>query len=364
MKKLYILLLIAVAWWHPCSSQTVGPPPIVIGSAAGMGSIGAYNASQFIIGQTITTNFNQTWFGFNKTYPPNLPDGNPDSVRLGFPYDANYLHNTFAGGLWCSKGYYGDYILLQWTVANNASNITSFLVSRRAMLSADTSYHLVATLDPSINSWQDIYAESSTMYQYKIVAQGILPVTPKIDFNYITGIGFRQQIGTATGRITYAGGTAVPGVSVIAETTPAIATYAIGFDGVNSHLTIDETSHASLTSASDFTFQSWIYDTTSSKNGNRYIFDKNSTTSLWLNESNKTVNWTYNGLGTISLSYSTMASNYFHLSAIRNGYTLILQLNDGKNVITFSSSLNLINPFCMPVSKRLSIELLFSCCFI
>ncbi len=171
-----------------------------------------------------------------------------------------------------------------------------------------------------------------------MTAAGI-PGVQKLNLTYVTAIGFRQPIGTATGRITYAGGTAVPDVSVLAQTNPAIPTSALGFDGVYGYMTIDETSHGSLTSQSGFTFQAWVKDTASSKTKLRFIFDKASVTRMWLDESKKSLVWVY-GIDSVSLSFASVDSDYFHLSAVRNGNSLMIQLNDGKKVIQAKQTFN------------------------
>ena len=257
--------------------------------------------------------------------------------HLGFPYDAQYMQNTFMGGLWASKGYYPDNVLLQWNIANNADQITGYTISRRLVSTTNTSFQVVATLDPSVMSWQDQYCETGTLYEYKVTAAGI-PGVQKLNLTYVTAIGFRQPIGTATGRITYAG-TAVPDVSVLAQTNPAIPTSALGFDGVYGYMTIDETSHGSLTSQSGFTFQAWVKDTASSKTKLRFIFDKASVTRMWSDESKKSLVWVY-GIDSVSLSFASVDSDYFHLSAVRNGNSLMIQLNDGKKVIQAKQTFN------------------------
>ena len=295
-------------------AQNNNSAPAAFGCASSNGATNTYNVP-FIIGQAIYSNYVAT-----------------AQCHNGFPYDAQYLQNTFVGGLWSSKGYYSDYVLLKWSIGNNANSITSFVISRRLLSDTTANFQIVATLDPSAMTWQDPYCETGVLYQYKVYATGITNVLT-LNLNYVTAIGFRQPVGTATGRITYAGGTAVPNVSVLAQTNPTIPTSALVFNGVTSRLINDETKNGSLTSGSAFTFQAWINDATTSTTGMRTIFNKTSTTLLQLDESSKIISFTYSGLGTVSLSYESMFGNYFHITAMREGKTLMLQLNNGTEIL-------------------------------
>ena len=142
-----------VALMRPSWAQTTAAPT-VIGCASENKITGNYNIP-YIMGQAIQTDLSLVSY----------------KVRLGFPYDVCYLKNTFLGNFFCSKGYYSDYVSLKWTIGSNASKITNFAISRRTLGSTKLSdYQLIATLDPSIRNWQDIYCEASTMYEYKLMA--------------------------------------------------------------------------------------------------------------------------------------------------------------------------------------------------
>jgi len=314
MKKVYISLLMVVALMRPSWAQTTAAPT-VIGCASENKITGNYNIP-YIMGQAIQTDLSLVSY----------------KVRLGFPYDVCYLKNTFLGNFFCSKGYYSDYVSLKWTIGSNASKITNFAISRRTLGSTKLSdYQLIATLDPSIRNWQDIYCEASTMYEYKIYATGVFNAKDSMLLNYTSGIGFRQPTGTATGRITYSGGTAVGGVSVVAQTSPSVPTYALEFDGKTSGIDVDETSpHVSLTSGKAFTFQAWIKDN-GNANAQQVIFDKSYVT--WVYLKNKIIYFQFDNFGTISLSYDEFADSYFHITAEVNGNTLLLQLNNGTKVL-------------------------------
>ena len=258
----------------------------------------------------------------------NISQGNRrDTVSVGFPYSASYLQNTFSGGLTVSKGYYSDYIKLSWTATKNLSSLTHFIVYRR-LANVTNSFVPVATLDPTINNWQDMYSETGTLYEYKLVADGVVGLE-ELNKTYVSGIGFRQPMGTITGSVTYAGGTKVEGVNIEAVSDQLIPTSALNFNGT-SHLDIDENGHFSLTSSSSaFTFQAWIKDTTTS--GNQFIFSKSGITDCWLQ--NGRVYFVFSSYGTISLPYSSMKNSYFHLTAVKDANSLSLQLNNGDTVL-------------------------------
>jgi len=309
MKKLYISFVLLLALFQLGRAQTNAPMSFGCGSKTG--SSKGDTSISVMIGQTFVSNFISA-----------------ANCRLGFPYEAQYVQNTFGGGLWTSKGYYADYVLLQWSIANNSSLITKLEISRRKL--ADTlaaAFQVVATLDATASSWQDQTCETATLYQYKVSAVDI-PGVQSINKTFIIGVGFRQPIGTATGRVTYAGGTAVPGVSVLAQTDPAIPTSALVFND-SSKLVVNETK-GSLTAGSAFTFQAWVKSTGPDSIG-QTIYNKNNVTALYLQ--NKTVYFIYNNLGTVSLSYAPMVGSYFHITAVLNGKTLMLQLNNGDTVL-------------------------------
>jgi len=311
MRKIYISLWLLIASVQYGMAQNNNSAPAVFGCASSNGATSTCNVP-FMIGQAIYSNYVAA-----------------AQCHDGFPYDAQYLQNTFVGGLWSSKGYYADYVLLQWSIGNNASSITSFVVSRRLLSDTAANFQVVATLDPSVMSWQDQYCETGTLYQYKVYATGITNVLT-LNLNYVTAIGFRQPVGTATGRITYSGGTAVPGVSVLAQTNPAIPTSALVFNGTTSYGLIDEKTKGSLTSGSAFTFQAWV-NTSAPSTSKQVLFNKQNIAYVYLQDNN--VYFQFNNFGIINLSYAPMVGKYFHITAVLNGNTLLLQLNNGDTIL-------------------------------
>lgn len=317
MKKIYssLWLLLAILQQVLAQNNDTTMSPVVFGTV-GDNAYTTQNHTNtsisFMIGQAFVLVDNTTPF---------------DTTRCGFPYEAQYMQNTFAGGLACSKGYYSNYVLLQWNIVNNSSLITNVVIYRRPVSLNTSIFQLAAKLDASVSSWQDIYCESGTIYEYKVIAEGISGVQTE-NKTYVSGIGFRQMEGTATGRITYAGGTAVMGVSVIAETKPAIATSALQFSETNKAMLIDQAKNGALfTKDGNFSFQAWVQDTTTDTL-KHFIFDESTFGSMYIQ--NNSITFSVKDFGDATILCPK--KEYFHITAIIDGDSLILQLNDGKTV--------------------------------
>ncbi len=138
-----------------------------------------------------------------------------NEFHIGFPYRFVYTQDAFKGDLQVSKGYYSNYIRLQWEIYD-PEVVTQIKIYRRLLSEADKEFSLAATVSSQENSWQDQYAEPGLMYEYKVLADGIWD-TEIIGINRVDGVGFRVTSATITGRVTYAGGNVVPGVKIIAE---------------------------------------------------------------------------------------------------------------------------------------------------
>lgn len=153
-------------------------------------------------------------------------------IHLGLPLGVIYMSHTFGDDLFVSKGFYSDYILLNWTIDNKADKITRFEIYRRNL--GDASWNYTATVASESSSWKDEYAESGIMYEYKIIAAGINDVLERKYINFVTGIGFRNPTGTITGRITYEGGNAVKDIHILAETNDITSSYSMYLNGNSS----------------------------------------------------------------------------------------------------------------------------------
>ena len=153
-----------------------------------------------------------------------------DKWLSGFVFNTMYIENAFRGELFVSKGYFGDYVELKWDLERYLGTVTGFVISRKPYGSNDD-FVQVANLPNNARNWQDQYSESNVLYEYKLMAKGITPIQ-KVGLNYLLGVGFRMPTGRVTGRVTYAGGAAVPGVSVIAETTDNFSGSSLLLNGI------------------------------------------------------------------------------------------------------------------------------------
>ena len=138
-----------------------------------------------------------------------------NEIHIGFPYRFMYSKDAFKDNLQVSKGYYSNYVRLQWELYNPEA-VTQIKIFRRLLSEGDDDFRLTATVSSQESSWQDQYAEPGLMYEYKVIADGIWD-TEILGLNRVNGVGFRVTSATITGRITYAGGNVVPGVKIVAE---------------------------------------------------------------------------------------------------------------------------------------------------
>lgn len=142
-------------------------------------------------------------------------DGSGRSYFIGFPYDLIFTEDAFNGGLFASKGYYSDFVKLQWELYAT-DLVTQIKIYRKKLSESDELFRLVETLSSDVSTYQDVYAEPGQMYAYKVIADGIWE-TEIPGLNRIDGVGFRVTSATITGRVTYKGGNIVEGVKVFAE---------------------------------------------------------------------------------------------------------------------------------------------------
>lgn len=183
---------------------------------------------------------------------------------VGFPYRMVYTSKAFNGELKVSKGYYSTYVLLSWKLNRN-DKITKLSIYRRTF--QDTTYTLSATVASTESAWQDLYAEPSTMYQYKVVADGVWD-TEIENLNRVTGVGFRVSSATVTGRVTYKGSIVVPNVKMQAEPNIPSRTGEFSYhfpNVVNSHFA-QITTPKKVDFTSGVSIQAWVKaDTLSNK---------------------------------------------------------------------------------------------------
>ncbi|MCX6250248.1 MAG: hypothetical protein NTX61_05795 [Bacteroidetes bacterium] len=300
MKQLVLITILFTTVWFSSFAQQ----PQVVGTTHGRGKVGAGTATrniQYSIGQIGVDSARTT--------------GNAYTIQSGFPYGVLYLNYAFTKMLRVSKGYFADYVQLEWDVnGSNADYIKRFYVYRRK--SGETDSAQIAILDAGLRMWQDPSAASGTLYEYILYADGITNDFRVDKINTTRGVGFRMPTGRISGRITYEGGTAVEGVNVIAETDDRITEKSLFLAG-NSYLFY----HPDLTDTlfsfqSGFGFQTWFRPST--KTGISCLFQKGDQYKISYDDETNVVTFIA-GTQTLTLAISVKANTFFHIAATNDG---------------------------------------------
>ncbi|CAL2104919.1 putative secreted protein (Por secretion system target) [Tenacibaculum sp. 190524A02b] len=166
-------------------------------------------ASQAIQSENFTIQVGVPFLGVNN----NTHTVTPVDVR--YPWDVLYLFGTFAEESFdISKGYFGDKVLINWTIRNNQEDITSLTLYRR-IYTVDNSevFKPVSNISPTTTTYEDKYVEGGVLYEYKLVAEGVSDIEEKYT-TYITGIGYRNPTAVVTGNISFEGGNPVKDVTI------------------------------------------------------------------------------------------------------------------------------------------------------
>lgn len=149
----------------------------------------------------------------------------------GFAYPALYFPQYFEQDLFVSKGYFSDYVEIKWELRVNTDRITRFRIFRKPFGSSNDSTQ-IASVSSDERIYRDEFAEKGVLYKYTIYAEGISDDIRVPLVNLHEGVGFALATGTTTGRITYEGGNAVKGVTVLAETDDDIGGHSVGLLGM------------------------------------------------------------------------------------------------------------------------------------
>ncbi|UZR98485.1 LamG-like jellyroll fold domain-containing protein [Chondrinema litorale] len=299
MKKLVLLILIAL-YASTLSAQT-GYTSYSIGYLGGQQSLkedtGDSMRISFSGGNVIST---------PKYY--NIED--KADVMAGFPFNIGYFPLVFNKELFVSKGYFADYISLEWSVMALQSRIERFLIFRKPLGSIGDSL-LVANVAADEYSWKDELAEKGQLYKYTIFAKGIADNLLIPYINVVEGVGFAFPVGTVSGTITYEGGTSVEGVVVMAETNGNLAGKSMYLNGSDAYLSIaHEDKDKELEIRNGFTFQAWCR-LDESQGG--VLFSKGDQYEVSLSSST-TVDFRVKD-ATVSLPFMAPVDSFFHISA-------------------------------------------------
>lgn len=261
-------------------------------------------------------------------------------VLTGFPAMVSYFPRVFDNQLFISKGYFSDYVQLQWNIVGQQDRIERIKVFRKPLGSAGDST-LVASLAADNFTYRDEYAEKGQLYSYTIFAEGIADELRIPEINIMEGVGFAFPFGTASGRVTYDGGTAVEGVQILAETDGNLGGKAIELNGTDAYLLVEHlTDHDELLLEAGFSVQLWNQYTGTGKG---VLFSKGSQYELSYEADNLSFRV---GSETLNLAYTPPADAYFHVTAIYDpalGLTLYVQENDNHlETASLSASISLV----------------------
>ncbi|MEQ9301761.1 MAG: LamG-like jellyroll fold domain-containing protein, partial [Cyclobacteriaceae bacterium] len=243
--------------------------------------------------------------------PLAIPGEGTGSIKTGFAYDITYFPNVFGSDLFASKGYFSDYVELQWDVISQLDNISRIKIFRKPLALSEADSTLITTLSGDAASYRDDFIEFGVIYKYTVFAEGIADdlIIPFV--NVVEGNGFALPEGTASGRITYEGGTAVEGVNVIAETEGELQGRSMYFNGTDASLSIPhQQDHEELELSDGFTLQLWAR--TDGFTGTKELFNKGTDYGLSYDQNTLTFKV---GDATLTLPFTNPVDSFFQVTA-------------------------------------------------
>jgi hypothetical protein len=248
-------------------------------------------------------------------------------VYTGFPYNVLYFKNVFEKQIFVSKGYFADYVQLQWNVVSLANSIKRFKIYRKQLGDPGDSL-LMASVPADNYSWKDEYAERGIIYEYTVFAEGLSDKLRLPFINIMQGSGFAMPTGRASGRVTFEGGTAVEGVAVLAETEGSLSGKSQFLNGTDAYFTIPHLQNDTELEIRDgFTFQAWCKWDGASKGT---IFSKG--TQYDLSIENDKISFKVND-ATVILPFVQPVDTFFHISAVykpAGDLALYVHINDER----------------------------------
>jgi hypothetical protein len=303
-----------------------------------------------IVAQNITPYSISHIGGYQKPVPTDVPtksdvfyfNGNPlaagkfkpivgvGTALCGMPYGVSFFPRVLEKEVTISKGYFPDYVFLEWNVIASANRIKRIKIYRKPLGDIGDSI-LVANLPGDQTSYRDEFAEKGTIYKYTVYLEGIADGILAPFVNVTEGIGFSFPFGTASGRVTFSGGTAVEGVTIAAETDGNLRGRCLTFNGINQYAYIEHKAEdTELELNQGFTFQAWLKK---SDKASGTIFAKGpdyqlsySTAGISFRVKDKT----------LLLPYTANADTFFHVSVVYKVDSLLLyvQVNDKLSYVT------------------------------
>jgi len=232
------------------------------------------------------------------------------------------MPEVFDGDLFSSKAYYSDYVQLKWELIHYDEFIKDFYIYRKTLGSKSDSVR-VATVPANLRTWRDEFAASNVLYEYTVVARYTftLPVEVVKNVNYVAGVGFRIPTGTVSGKVTYAGGNAVEGVRVIAETEDDFNGKSIRLNGTDSYLEVPVAkADADFGFENNFVFQAWFMPENATLSA---LFEKGDDYKITREQGE--VNFTA-GEQVVTLNFPEKVDTFFNVTAMRNADSLLLMV--------------------------------------
>lgn len=243
------------------------------------------------------------------------------------------LTSTFTTSklLKASKGYYSDRIVLEWQ-NNNSAQITSFRIYRKQAASQSDST-LIGTVSSGSGIYIDANALANIVYKYTIIGETQCAGN-SIFTNSSSDIGFRSPFGLISGKVSYAGGTAVKDVKVSATSTASASGSSLLFTGNSSASSTVTSSEIDLSTG--FTVECWARPINLAAGERKLIELKNATNnviSLYHNNSRIYFKITNASLATKVINTDTgvfNASEYSQITCTMKSDSMYLYVNGIK----------------------------------
>ncbi len=274
-----------------------------------------YTAGESVKHQTSADTFNVSFHG-GSVVATQFKDIIVGKALAGMRYDLVLASNAFDQDLFVSKGYFPDYIQLRWEIKRYQSSVTGYRVMRKKSGSSDALVQ-VAFLSKDVSDWKDELTESGVLYEYKLLAEGLFPKEQKF-LNFLEGVGFRLPSGTVSGRVTYKGGAAVEGVSLIAETSDKFSGTSLLLNGIDAYLGISPSNNLLFKFDTAFTFQAWTKPTSLATS---VLFQKGS--QYKITHATGKIQFIV-GTQTLTLNFPQKVDTFFNVSAVREKDSLKL----------------------------------------
>ena len=190
------------------------------------GAVKTVTVSQAIDQNNYTIQVGLPYLGQTQTTDPETRETYPADMR--FPWDILYLYDTFNESSFdVSKGYFGDKILINWTITNNLYAIDYLTVHRREYSDSNVNdfetdgndFVAIANISANNTEYEDKYVEGGVLYEYVLEAKfnDEIVVDKALYKSYITGIGYRSPTAIITGNVNFKGGNPVRDVTIRAN---------------------------------------------------------------------------------------------------------------------------------------------------